>query len=246
MTTEGYIDEHHLDWALGKNWTDGYVTWNIAFVLSHISRSKVAKLMIPSKVCYDEGGEDWFASRSVSLSLTLMLLPTLPDTSFGILVDEAKLILDVLLAEKTNSMIRRSYASSFGDSNLERLSIDPPTLNETEEMLFTLCDCTCHDGSWSVLSDSIVHARMSDDDFKVYAGIVGTGIGLEFWVWLSFFSPTSGRIEAWWRQWEYIWYLAQGVFSLSVATSVGCAMHGNFFQCLYSVLLSGNLGCRKR
>eukprot|EP00466_Bigelowiella_natans_P007325 jgi/Bigna1/147299/aug1.139_g22007 len=62
-----------VDWPLGKDWTDMYISWNSAYV-ARFQRSLFAiTLLIPSVVCtgHSRDAEDWIAARVMSLGLSL-------------------------------------------------------------------------------------------------------------------------------------------------------------------------------
>lgn len=238
VSFDGTVEDHKLKWALGKIFIDGYMTWNMAFVLSHLSHEHLAKLLIPSTACYDNQGEDWFIARVVSLSTSLMLVNTSPDPSFGVSAQVAEHIVEFFDGERTNPILRKSAALSLGEITFRAFVVDSPPDDDVEGMLYTLCKAgrgKCdEDESWSNLTDSIPHSAMSDADFWVYLGmilwitIVGTSLGLEFWMWTSLLLSRDDQTKVWSRRWESTWYLVQFVFSLLVATSLGLAIHGNY------------------
>lgn len=230
------VDDHRLVWALGKDWISGYMTWNMAVVLSHLPKFSLSKLLVPSTVCYGDNGEDWILSRAISLSLSLMLTPSSPDPSLDVPSDAAEHIQRILSLERTASIARAPSKSFLGETNLQSIRIDSPSHNDVEEMLYELCDGKCHEGSWWVLSDTTPHARMSDAEFAIYLGMiywitmVMTGLGLEFLVWISCLSPKHEQGFGWSARWAFSWYAVQFVFSLLVAAALGLAINGNFLS----------------
>lgn len=83
-------------------------------------------------------------------------------------------------------------------------------------------------GSPTHVSDTVPQQILSDEQFKVYVGVLVwltvlvSGLGLEVFVWWKFLQVWSAEREAMWR-------FAQFIFPLMIMTALGLAIHQNFW-----------------
>ena len=223
-------DDYTVTWPLGRDWLHSYMTWNLVFVTKAVPLYSIAKLVIPEVTCstLERQGDDWILGRTLSLALSLTLIPKSPRKDLGISGKEAEGILQRVNAEWDHRPVPRPNSTRLAEVNLRNHAIDSPPPDTVEEMLYDACGEFCYGPSWG-MTDSIVHAHMTEQSFNIYLGfifwlvVVSSGLGLEILFWATFLSSARWS-EAMQKRW--IW--AQCTFSLLVAAAVGLATSHNF------------------
>jgi hypothetical protein len=108
----------NVHWPLGKDWTDAYMTWNMAYVLSHLhNHGHMVKLVIPSVLCTSETADEWTSARTYSLFLVLHAIGNLPTYESG------------------SGSPNRTYLERFGRSNLDHMDIPVASPAEVPELV---------------------------------------------------------------------------------------------------------------
>ncbi|CAB9524730.1 expressed unknown protein [Seminavis robusta] len=237
------VTDHVVHWKLGREWVEAYLSWNMAFISGSLPLNLIIKLMIPAVSCTameTPDGNGFIAPRTLSLALALMHeFPSM--TELKDLVDKhnssADGGLDVTTIESLHTFYHSSQSLSkdhfdmahvMGKSNLQHSILPSPSKDTVERMLHSLCGTSCYDGSYT-MSWTSIESHLNDEDFKTYIGVILymtamlTGLGLEFFGWdiLTMDMGWSTKQETW-------WWLAQFLFPLFAATSLGLSLSRNF------------------
>lgn len=239
------IEDHQKKWALGQDWVNAYISWNFAFVMSlkHVIPSK---LLIPSVACTatHSHGEDFIHRRTLSLAASYLGRQlTLDDFELqSIDTQRASKILRAYMSLETDgtNMAENTTMDSIvqlaGEANVKHVVLTSPSSQRIEDMLYNLCDNSCHGlDQWKVSQTSPVD-DLDDNDYQVYMSMIVwvtvlvAGLGSELSVWLMFLQ------SGWNKQLESRWKMAQFVFPLFAVISLGLAVHQNYMALLFLVL----------
>ena len=220
---EPVYQNHRLEWPLGKDWVDAYISWNTAFVFS-MMHTMPSKLIIPSVACaaVRDEGRDFIHRRIFSLAasfLNLLLMDNLDRFDSEHLagdIDPMK-IANIKKAQHSfasASGVRDALVASAGKASLENAVLSNPSQDRVEKMFHTLCGNFCEGlDQWRV-SRSYLSDHIDDEDYSVYMAVVVwgtvlmTGLGFELTVWVMFLQ------SGWEPKFEAGWKFAQFLFPL--------------------------------
>lgn len=240
------VKDQKLSWALGQDWVDSYISWNLAFVLGNLSVHVVPKLLIPSVSCTigSEHGKDFMAPRIVSLALALMqsnakpLLPSSANNETSFPNTESYYALYDTPPRLSQTGLGASLVNQLGEEVARHAVLQRPSTDAVERMLYDLCGENCHEGSWKVM-DTIPNSNLDHKQFKVYLGFILwitcllAGIGSELLVYILYLVKQDG----WTEGYDRMWIMAQLFFPLLAATTLGLAVFQNYMALPF--LISG-------
>ena len=192
---EPSYENQRMEYPLGKDWVDAYISWNLAFVTS--INASPAKLLVPSVACAatKDDGRDFIQRRTYSLGLHFLKLLLLNDVAEGKFLDvvEQEVVSNVMeVYAKLASVDRDDITKAEGKANLDNIVLSNPSQDTVERMFHELCGNFCHGldqwrGSRTFITDYI-----DNDDYPLYMAvivwitIIFTGLGFELTVWVLF------------------------------------------------------------
>jgi hypothetical protein len=130
--------------------------------------------------------------------------------------------------DMSSAETRLSIATKLGKSNLLHSKIPSPSSDRVQDMLITLCGSRCPSILWKV-TDTAPHSRLEDEQWHLYLGFVLwitcliTGLGSEVLIYVFYLWNNQ-----WNEEYERKWALAQFVFPVLLATTLGLAASQNF------------------
>ena len=121
---EPSYENQQMEYPLGKDWVDAYISWNLAFVTS--INTSPAKLLIPSVACAatKDDGRDFIHRRTYSLGLHFLRLFLLNDVAEGNFLDvvEPEVVSNIMeVYAKLASVDRDDITKAEGKANLDML-----------------------------------------------------------------------------------------------------------------------------
>ena len=241
-----FIEDHKQMWALGEDWANAYLSWNLAFVAS-LPQVIPSKLLIPSVACaaHFGNGEAFIHHRTLSLAASYLLsfstihvstIQDLDDEEVITRIDTVKLVniqqglqaLHFEAADTQGWQLRKDLTQRAGDLNLKHVLLTSPTPDRVRRLLYENCGEFCHGlDQWKV-SQSLPTDKLNDFDHSVFVAfilwgtVILTGFGSEVLMWI-FMSQ-----EGWNDSIEARWRLAQFLFPLLAITTLGLALFQNY------------------
>ncbi|CAB9502197.1 expressed unknown protein [Seminavis robusta] len=221
---EPTIQDHKLQWPLGKDWADAYMGWQTSLQIGGRQQPALPSLLIPLAVCpslESAHAEDFVASQFILRALSQMIVTVNTETSTA--------------ANPVTSSYHHVLAHRMASSNFESVRLSTPSSESITVMLSELCagsECLqqqgAQDDSAWVTTDTIFTANLDDLQFQVYLGfclwitVLFAGLGLELLTWVSFLQG------GWTDERQSQWKFAQFAFPLLLATTLGLAIHHNY------------------
>jgi hypothetical protein len=205
------FEDHSMDWRLGTDWTESYMTWLMASTLASSPTGNLRSMMIPSVMCTvrSSHGEDFMVRKTISLALSTMMLdrPLLDENqkNDGDIATNGMHEYHYQRGVKTRSPL----ASAVGESNLKAAILPTPSSDAVGVVLSNLCAGICPEDSWGP-SDSAPLANLDDTEFRVYVGFIIwinallAGFGLELLVWLLYLNK-----DGWSKRHSTAWKLGK-------------------------------------
>jgi hypothetical protein len=200
-----------MDWRLGTDWTESYMTWLMASTLASSPTGHLRSMMIPSIMCTvrSSRGEDFMVRQTTSLALSMMMLdrPLLVENQEkdGNIATNGFHEHHYQLWVDTRSLL----ASAVGESNLMAAILPTPSSDAFGVVLSNLCAGICPEDSWGA-TDTVPLANLDDTEFRVYVGFIIwinallAGFGLELLVWLLYLNK-----DGWSKRHSTAWKLGK-------------------------------------
>jgi hypothetical protein len=205
------FEDHSMDWRLGTDWTESYMTWLMASTLASSPTGHLRSMMIPSVMCTvrSSHGEDFMVRQTISLALSTMMLdrPLLDENQKKDGDIATNDIHEYYYQRGVNT--RSPLASAVGESNLKAAILPTPSSDAVGVVLSNLCAGICPEDSWGP-SDSAPLANLDDTEFRVYVGFIIwinallAGFGLELLVWLLYLNK-----DGWSKRHSTAWKLGK-------------------------------------
>ena len=228
---EPTVQDHQLNWPLGADWADAYMTWIIGHQASAGTSSPMESLFASLALCSSartDHAESFVFSQIILNSLIQMIQRT-PSR---------------LSSDDEEDVEASAFADMISNVNMKTVRLSSPSEESVANLLNELCtetnceeppqDQTREPGSWQE-TDTVPTSHFSDSQFSVYVGfilwftVLFAGLGLELLTWTSFLHG------GWTDERQSQWMFAQFSFPLLLATTLGLAFHRNFLALIFLV-----------